>query len=63
MKPKKSFVEMAGDWVKTGKMEIPPRHLPKRFHQRDVELHTQSARTNSTYKFPMSDEVPTYWLR
>jgi len=61
MKPNKSFVEMARDWVRTGEMQIPPRHLPKRFHQREVELHGQS-KANSTFQPPMNNGVPSYWL-
>lgn len=62
MEPGNSFVERAKEWVKTGEMEIPPRHLPKRFHQKEVELHVQSARTNSTHQLPMTDGVPSCWL-
>ena len=62
MKPNKSFVEKAMDWVRTGEMKIPPRHLPKRFHQRNVELHGQSARSNSTFNLPVTDGVPSCWL-
>jgi hypothetical protein len=61
MKPG-TFVEAAKEWVRTGEMKIPPRHLPKRFHQREVELYGQSTRTNSTFQPPMTNGVPSYWL-
>jgi hypothetical protein len=61
MKPE-TFVEMAKEWVRTGEMRIPPRHLPKRFHQREVELRGQGTRTNSTLQSPMNNGVPSYWL-
>jgi hypothetical protein len=61
MKPG-TFVQRAEEWVRTGEMKIPPRHLPKRFHQMDVELHGQSARTNSTSNQANTYGVPTFWL-
>jgi hypothetical protein len=61
MKPTISFVEMAKEWVRTGEIPQRQRHLPKRFHQREVEL-TGNSRVNSTFQWPLTDGVPARWL-